>query len=91
MVKEFPGQGLLLLFLYLSFVIFCLFLYESTWCLLYQEETEAYIERQTYQIDFENLKNFSLETLTNKQNIKLILLIAGSIAILGAVATFTVI
>ena len=53
MIKEFPGQGLLLLFLYLSFVIFCLFLYESTWCLLYQEETEAYIARQSYHIDID--------------------------------------
>ena len=92
MIKEFPGQGLLLLFLYLSFLIFCVFLYESTWCLLYQEETEAYIVRQSYiDIDFKNLKNLSLDTLTAKQNIKLILIIAGSIAILGAVAAFTVI
>ena len=92
MIKEFPGQELLLLFLYLSFIIFCVFLYESTWCLLYQEETEAYIVRQSYiDIDFKNFKNLSLDTLTAKQNIKFILIIAGTIAILGAVAAFTVI
>ena len=90
MIKEFPGQGLLLLFLYLSFIIFCVFLYESTWCLLYEEETGAYLARQSLHIDID-LKNLTLETLTAKENVKFILLIAGSIAILGAVAAFTVI
>ena len=90
MIKEFPGQGLLLLFLYLSFIIFCVFLYLSTWCLLYEEETGATLARQSLHIDIE-LKNLTLETLTAKENVKFILLIAGSIAILGAVAAFTVI
>ena len=90
MIKEFPGQNLLLLFLYLSFIIFCVFLYFSTWCLLYEEETGATLARQSLHIDIE-LKNLTLETLTAKENVKFILLIAGSIAILGAVATFTVI
>ena len=46
--------------------------------------------RQSLHIDID-LKNLTLETLTAKENVKFILLIAGSIAILGAVAAFTVI
>ena len=65
MVKEFPGQGLLLFYLYLSFCIFCAFLYESTWCLLYQEETTAEIARQSYRIDID-FKDLSIEKLTEK-------------------------
>lgn len=90
LVKEFPGQGLLLFYLYMSFIIFCLFLYESTWCLLYQEETANYIARQSFHIDID-FKDLSIEKLTTKQNIRAVILIAGTIAILGAVAAITVI
>ena len=74
----------------MSFIIFCLFLYESTWCLLYQEETANYIARQSFHIDID-FKDLSIEKLTTKQNIRAMILIAGTIAILGAVAAITVI
>jgi hypothetical protein len=42
--KDSPGQGLLLVFFYFNFLLFCAYLLFGTWCFFYQDDATAWLE-----------------------------------------------
>ena len=90
-MKELPGQGMLIVFFCLNYIIICAFLLSATWCFFFQTDGNAWLEarfsdKQSWERDFQNLSLSEMQSMTSKM-----LQIAAVLSIIGSVINFLII